>query len=288
MLGELIEFARSPYTWLAVCVGSIVGVWWWQMNATYANLTLVFGVMAGMAFTWLHPWMATHAWPVRTLGTTATGSILGLLVYFTLWVPQVSLGFMARLYSADQQVGAVVGGIAWNPAFSETHLLIMNDSNIDVRDVDIVMRTDQPIAAVGQIAPLSNVSIAPHDLPVFDSEWVNLQTQQRTAMGYTLLATLKGYRLRADVFPRRSRIEIVMAAVTIHESNPAAEDKLLAIHIKSGQSVWFAHPNHTNAVFGAKPMVRRVFLTGKYSAREREREFNEAIEAIDYSAGFFR
>jgi hypothetical protein len=214
------------------------------------------------------------------------GGILAIFVYLMLWIPLVTLDFIATRSSAERREGSVIGGIAWKPAFGEAHLVIVNGSDHDVQDLDVVFRPDQPIAFVGQVTNLPNVAIAPHDVPSVDPQWIS-ENGQRRAMDMSLLATSRGYRIRGEV-PRRSRLEIVIAAVRPNDAGDGSEgNKLLRIDFPRGESVWFAHRDHSDRiVFGLKPVVVDVVIEGKYSVSERRHQVLKSLTAADFATAF--
>jgi hypothetical protein len=44
-MDEIRSLLLSYYTWLGVGTAAVIGVWWWRMTATSANVTLVIGVL---------------------------------------------------------------------------------------------------------------------------------------------------------------------------------------------------------------------------------------------------
>jgi hypothetical protein len=83
---DLKGILAAPSTWLfGVGVSAFLGVWWWKMSPSTANLTLLFGVAALTLTAFLHPWTAAQGGLVRSLWAVATCSVLGLLINYTLW-----------------------------------------------------------------------------------------------------------------------------------------------------------------------------------------------------------
>lgn len=79
----------SPYSWLfGIGIAAILGVWWWKMSPTTANVTLVIGIVAITASVFLHPWIRIQPGFIRSIWTIATLSVLTLALYYTLWTPQ--------------------------------------------------------------------------------------------------------------------------------------------------------------------------------------------------------
>jgi len=250
------------------------------MNAIFANLTLVIAVLAVMAFVALHPWTFRYPWVVRTLMVVATGSVLGILTYFTLWIPSISLEFSATVNTAEQEPGVVIGGINWLPAYGLVRIDIRNGSNFDVSSLDIVVKVDQPVTAAGQLTNMTGVSIEPHDLPIIDPQWFH-PGGRRVAIPIVALATERGYRVRSSIVPRHGSISVVIATVAPNDGAAKNDrDNLLKISFIDGRSVWFAHEKHSGAVFASRPTIRNIVITGQYEVNDREHTVSEQLHVV--------
>ena len=288
-MNEFKELATNPSSWLFTFgVGALLGVWFSRMNVVMANMTLVLMVIAFTLAASLYPLVASGPIRTRLITTLFTGAGLSIFIYYTLWTPLTPVGLFARTSSAKQPNGAVIGNIPWSDKYREVRVTITNNSNRNVEAIDLVVRPDQPVAAVAQVTNISDVSFTPNDPPVVEMQ--ELETaDRRTVMPTIPLATLRGYRVRCDALPRRSRLELVMAAVTINETGDGSgADKVLRVNYNSGQAAWFAHPGHSGAVFALKPTVKEVFISGQYTVAEREHNVSRRLKTVDFFKGIPR
>lgn len=283
------EWIVSPYTWLGLAVAAFLGVWWAKLTATMSNLTLTFGVVAGAVFIFHLPWLSSQPIPVRCLFSIASLVILGSGAYFTLWATYVPIAITAWTTPAIQSAGTTIGGVPWAPCYTEVRLSIANKHKHDYRDIDIVLRPDQAVTAAGQVTNVEGVSISVHDEPsMILEEFSRSGVEPRVSIPIVTLASTGGFRLRCAVLPRKSSLEIVMAAVTLHDG-PAERDgdRLLRVNFKDGATIWYAHPGYSTRVFRSKPAVTSITIEGQYMAGERSVTVAEVLPIGDYATTIF-
>jgi hypothetical protein len=263
------------------------------MNTMTSNLTLAFGILLLMLSVLLLPWIKAEPWPVRVLWVSGVGSALGLAVYYTLWIPKSSLGLTATTTAAEREPGALLAGIPWSPNYTEVHVAAANSSRKNYEAVDLVIQPDQPIACVGQETNINNVSIlVPYDLRA-SLEIADGDMRKRTAMSIVPVASGLGYRVRCDVLPSHSRLDIVLAVVTVNDKPADQEvDKLLRIDLSDDKkrvlgSIWYAHHDHSQRIFGRKPTVKNVIITGTFIASGRENSVSSSLAVEDLAAKVF-
>ena len=284
-MAEIKALMTSPYTWFTLGVGAMLGVWWTKLTPVTANFTLAIGVVALTASVFLFPWISAQPIVIRTIWSLAAFSTLCLAVYYTLWTTTVPVELSATTSSAVQPAGATIGGVTWSSHYTEIRVFLYNNSKIDYRDFDFVVRADQAVVAAGQVTNLSNVSIEFHDLPAISPETVDTGTGQRFAEQFIPIASTLGFRVRCAVLPRLSHLELVLAGVTMHDGQTNIDlDKLLRVNFSDGASVWFGRHGYSDQVFGSKPIVTRVSVEGQYVADERPVTLNESLPVIDRMA----
>jgi hypothetical protein len=70
---------------------------------------------------------------------------------------QAPLKIKALSNDAEYPPGTKIAGIEWRQKFSELRITIANLTNYDYQDIDLVMRPDEPVVAIGQDSHLLNV-----------------------------------------------------------------------------------------------------------------------------------
>ncbi len=256
------------------------------MNPGTVNLVLGLSIAAITVGIFLNPAVARQAMGIRLVATTLISAFLTWFFFYVLW-PFVPLGLFVTTSSARQPDGVVIGGIPWSDKYREVHVRIANNSDMDIQAIDLVIRPDQPVAAVGEVTSLDGVSFAPYSQPSVNPQWVEA-TGERMAIPVVPLAASRGYRLRCNVLPKRSHLEMVMAAVTVNESGDGSgADMVFRINFRDGQSVWLAHNGHSNAVFGPKPTVVKISVTGQYTVADRQHNVSRTLSAADFVKAVF-
>ncbi|MEE8605963.1 MAG: hypothetical protein V3S55_00020 [Nitrospiraceae bacterium] len=252
------------------------------MSATWANPFLVLAWVIFVVSAYRTPLVASQLMLPKVLWVVLFGSSLGLTLYYTLWTKaENALNLVATTSGAERPPGTTVAGIAWLPQFADLRIAVANNTNLDYQNLDFVFTPDSVVTAAAQFTNLPGVSIWRNEEPRVTPEL--FESGRRVAMPVVPIASTLGYRLRCDVLPAKSRIELVMAAVTMNDqpsSRPV--DNLLVINFSDGTAFWLAHPNHTSDVFGLKPVPRLVRVSGRYIAGQRQYEVSEELKVSDY------
>jgi hypothetical protein len=187
-----------------------------------------------------------------------------------------------------------VAGVNWLTNYAEVHVILRNASDANFEDVDLVIRLDQPIAAVGQASRLDSLVMNFHESPTITPEW--LHADRRVPIPVKELATTIGVRVRCDLFPRNSYVDIVLAAATIAEklqskeerAKTKEEDQLFCVNLSDRTSLWYAHKNHSIDVFGARPKVSYVEIKGQFTARGLKSKVLETVKITDFQGDTIR
>ena len=285
-MDDIKALFTAPHAWLfTVGVSACLGVWWAKMTPTMTNITLAFGVAAFTASAFFNPWVSAQPALIRAVWSIAICSGLSLAAYYTFWTIVIPLKFNATSSAAVQPVGAKIGGLDWKPYYTEVRLFIGNNASIDYKDIDLVIKPDKAVTASGQVTNIGGVSIEFHDFPIARPEWITTDTRERAAIPVIALASTRGYRIRCDVLPRHSIIELVFAAVSVNDKPTTVElDKLFKIKYKDGTSVWFAHSSHSEQVFGPRPEVASIAVEGQYIAGGQKVTIRETLSVVDHIA----
>ena len=204
------------------------------------------------------------------------------------------LKLFARTSDADYPKGATIGGILWSPRFAELRISIVNSINADYHDVDIVLRPDEPIAAIAQTTNVPNVVLSTaRDIDVYP-EFFEGATGQRRAIPLVLIASTSGYRIRCPVLHRKSRIEIILATAQVEDAPKSPQPPLgtynregvLRIDYSDGTSLWFGHGTDANGRIddvykSQRPTPKVVQVEGRYMIYGKEETIAEQLVVHD-------
>lgn len=278
---EIETLLINPYTYLSIGSAALIGVFWGKMNPSAANLILVFGVLLITLFAFMHPLVSANPMFIRVLWTLASGSILGLLAYYILWTAFVPLLLSSTTTAAEKPPDVIIGEIQWSPKYTDVRVRIDNNSQIDFKNIDLILQPDQSITKASQITNIDGVSLNFNSLPSITPEYLYGKDKRKSIPTIPLASTL-GFRLRCDALPRKSHIEIVLAAVSLNDINHNRdEDTIFTINYNDGASVSFVHKDHSDVVFRDKPVVRSIIVTGQYIAAGRQHKISKTLTAID-------
>jgi hypothetical protein len=131
---------------------------------------------------------------------------------FTQWFVLVPgpLPVYASVTDGEYPPGTKVGGIAWKPQFTELKVSIQNPTNKPYEDLNILLRPNEPVAAISQISDLPEVSFQDNNggmTRLFDIDQSGISKVAPLA----LLGTDAGYRVQCHRLPAHSTLKIVMA-----------------------------------------------------------------------------
>ena len=144
---------------------------------------------------------------------------------------------------------------------------------------------DLPVTAAASLSPIPGVSIWRIEDHTVTLEMLNMSPGQRIDMLYSPIASTQGYRLRCELLPAHSQIELILAVVSMNMNDqPGSQeaDKPLHVSFADGHVVWLADPDHTEKIFGARPVPRLVKVTGRYTAHQSEHEVSENVVPLDF------
>ena len=290
MWNELQAFFTQNW-WVSVACAIIVLIVGWKMSAPWANWLLVAAwvILAFQCYRSLHGPGVNFSVHSSILLAMGFASLSGLAIFHTLWtkIEDAPLRLFATTSAAERPAGSSVGGILWQSKFGELKIAISNTTSIDYQNIDLVITPDVPATAAGQMTELPGVSIWRNEEPKVTPEIID--GGLRTAIPLVPIASDLGYRVRCVLLPTKSRLEVVLAVVTMYD-RPSTDDvdKLLKIDFSDGRKFWMAHPNHTINIFGPTPIPRLVMVKGRYTAQQREYELSETLSVIDIVGAEFK
>jgi hypothetical protein len=201
---------------------------------------------------------------------------------------------MAMAYDASYPAKTEIGGILWNSKYYDVRVIVSNHTDDDYLDVDLTTRTNGAIAKVGEVTRsgcrLMFADPVDEDLHL---ESVNQRDGTRTANPLTLIAFEGKRRIRCNILERRSRIELVMAAVSIDMNSLRAlpnhgtleENYVLRVPMADNSVAWYAHkrPDEKTAIlFGRRtPVVTQVQVSGSYRVGDKTFPVSQILEVND-------
>ncbi|MDH5741581.1 MAG: hypothetical protein OEY77_14765 [Nitrospira sp.] len=215
-------------------------------------------------------------------------SAVGLALYFTLWtkIENAPLELSAHSESSEHPGGVAVDGILWSAKFTDLRIDIINPTKFDYQNIDLLIIPDAAITAATQVTKLQGVSVWRVDHAEIATEVGNTQTGERVNLPYVSIATTFGYRVRCELLPSETHIQLLLAGVTVQGfGNIDSVNHVLKVDFSNGSKIWLAHKDHTDKVFGPRPTFHAVKVTGRYTAQQRDYEVLEELEVIDYLHG---
>jgi hypothetical protein len=169
--------------------------------------------------------------------------------------------------------GTVVGGITWKAPYRELRFTMANQSNEDFRNLDLVIKPDQPVVDFRQKSGIANVQIDwadPNNLELLGIR----RDSTKGGNVATRLASTCGVRLRCDAIPSHSVLELVMATATVNERNEHFIKRL----VNDDGVNWFGVRGFSDEMFLAPPEVRDVSIYGRYSIDDQKVLVDESIK----------
>jgi hypothetical protein len=200
---------------------------------------------------------------------------------------------------AEYPPGTTLSGIKWSNRFTGLRVVFSNETPTDYHDLDFTLIPDQPIADIGQITNLSEVSFSSAVDPVLRQEFVEGATGRRIANPLVLIASSGGYRVRCQLLPRKARLEILIAiARVIDFPKPGQKvavpsggvfDKTYALKVdqNNGVSRWYGHGMAANGsrieeVYKPDRIIpKTVKIEGHYVADKAEQDVSKQVEVKD-------
>jgi hypothetical protein len=197
------------------------------------------------------------------------GLIAALVSYYAIFMT-FSLGALATL-NPPYRYDTVVGGITFRPEFLEIDLHLQNSTDYQYNDLNLLIKSDAPIAQIAQLTNVPGVSFSVyHDAEVkigINSKGIS------SSIPISLLATNAGYIFRCEKLPPHSTITIVMAIAemkwppvipnTIKSLDKMASYKNYVVRMSSDFSYyWFGHSD--GDVYIDNPSVNAIKITGTF------------------------
>ncbi len=194
------------------------------------------------------------------------------------------LNFFALSTRVEYEPGTTIAGISWRPYFSEMDVSITNPTERNYEDLELVITPDHPVAAIGQLSNLTDVSFE-DNYGVSERATIRDLSKQY-AVALVLLATDAGYKIHCGRIPPRSNLKLAMALVAIKEDTPGIdvssakipEDPVLEQTLSPpGVHYWFGHPAAKN-IFSARPKSTKISIYGHYVAANRKHYVNTDVQ----------
>jgi hypothetical protein len=193
--------------------------------------------------------------------------------------PLPSMGFSVLGSSTDYPSGTVIGGIPWNSKYCDLRVTIYPHAQ-DFDDLDIMLRPDEPIAGIGQISNIPDVSFLINttvNIPAFGL--INPSTGWTQAYATTELAFSGGFRFRCPKLPRNSSFQIVMAI-----ARPTGAIGL-AINASDGTTYWarteLDNVKSIEDYFGPKRLPKSLQIEGDYTVAGTRQHISMHLDVID-------
>jgi hypothetical protein len=188
----------------------------------------------------------------------------------------------------------VADGITWKPQFTELIIVLTNPTDRVYRDIDLVIRPTEPVAAIAQISQLSDVSLEDKYgsiAHVYDLD----PTGVAKIIPLSVLATDAGYRVRCGRLPEHANLRLALALVDLKwDPHPKISDPVeaarrsdyvLRIKKEDFSTYWLGHPD--GDVYVKDPSIPVWFkMEGQYFAAFRTRIVSQRvnISATTFSA----
>jgi hypothetical protein len=209
----------------------------------------------------------------------------------------------AIVRSAEYPPGTRLGKILWNSRFTDLRLSLRNHGGTDLEDIDLVLQLDEAIAAMDQVTHLPDVFISPAppaDEP-FSVELLERPTGKRTMVPLGLIASTIGYRVQCKKVPRKQRLELVLAIVSmqdlkagppkVQKPNGSVFDQTYAIKVdfKNEQRTSSSRYGHRRNADGPieevyspnRPIPKAIQVDGTYKIKGQEEKLSQRLQVRD-------
>jgi hypothetical protein len=310
-LRKLIPFAVSGATGAAVSHYKEQGELAWFPDWGF-DVVLFVTLLLGVYWLWTQPDLRSALRMIynrRPQMLTPLLIIVGLLVggslgAFGAWRikrywHQSEFAVIAATSVAEYPPGTVIGQIPWSPRFTDLRVSIFNNSLTDWHDIDLTLRPDVSVAAIGQITNVPDVSFSVAADQTMRQELVIGSSGKRVVNPLVLIASTGGYRVQCKKLARQGRIEIVMAIAEIPEFDKPPQpqqprpdfgvfDRDYVLRLNSTKSSdWYGHGSDENGrieeVFAERrPVPRTVQLEGRYSTPQGEQTVSQRLDVRDF------
>jgi hypothetical protein len=227
--------------------------------------------------------------------------LIGVTVFFCVLL-SVSLVFVNApisfsallLPDTDYSPGVGPGNIAWHSFYTELDLIVTNPSEENYDNIDILVRPDYPVAAIGQLSDLSDVSF--EDEFGVRNEITMEDGSTHTRLGnMAFIGTDAGYKVHCGHIPPNNSLKIVMAVVDLkyshpnnHKSSPLTpNDVTLRQRFTNADGTftyWFGSPANPD-LYLPKAQPKKIAVSGAYTASNRRRKLKEEVDVFSGHGG---
>ncbi len=209
---------------------------------------------------------------------------LQIVLIFSLQFAFATLSLGQNAWSTDgvYRVGAVVNGIRWSSKFNDIHLTLINSSDYDYTDLDLLVTPAQPVVAGVMVTSEPTCSIVRELFPVtsFTLQLWRQQTQTREDIPIDWFLSTGGFRVRCPFLPAHSSIEMLLALANANQQTLNAYPNQLAGPWGVGKAnYWYRWQTFpmTDNLFDARPTVSTVTMVGKYIGFFRRKTIDMTI-----------
>jgi hypothetical protein len=208
--------------------------------------------------------------------------------------------------NAEYPVGTVLGGISWSNRFTELRVNFGNAALTEYHDLDFTIVPDEPVAAIGQITNVPDVSFSAAVDQSFRQEFIEGATGRRIANPLVLIASGGGYRVRCKALPSNARLEILMAIGRIIDFPTTGQktgapyggifERTYALRVsqQDGISHWYGHGKDQQGkriedVYKTERVLpKTVKIDGRYTNGDEVKPISERVEVKDIVEGLLR
>jgi hypothetical protein len=205
--------------------------------------------------------------------------VLAVMVWFgnSVHFAKAPVNLNAYVRPGNYPANTTIGGVSWDPHFTDLRVAVINPTNDDYKDLDVAIVPDTwiyeaSLLSTGADCQLSRlegnvISVATAatggDLTVTARRVGNgLETYDNLGNIYKPLASENGYRLSCTKVPKHYTVQIVFASVRIRP------DLLKRPALSPGATGLIVEEVNTKNIFdllGPKPTVNEVFFNGAYT-----------------------
>jgi hypothetical protein len=201
-------------------------------------------------------------------------------------------GIFATGSAAEYPAGTTIGGIPWSRHYTELGILLTT-GEVEYRDIDLLIRPDQPIVGIGQGSGLPNVVFLPVNATPPRFEQVNQDTGIRIANPLVLVGTTAGYRMQCQKLPRHTQFEIVIAIAGVIDSPQQRRTKsvfdrdyVLRVSHSDGTVHWFGHTadfqgRGDNIYKPVKSSPKTIQFDGQYTVDGQPYKIAKSVDVRD-------
>jgi len=295
----------SPFFTFAVALVSLVIAP--KLNSQLETALLVLsGILIGITIFRTPPISGQDLLPRILITCAITAGVGVVLCVIGGWRPilgQKPPGFLALANDAEYPSGTVLGGITWSKHFGDTRLLIVAPDE-DKRDLDITIKTNAPIVAVGQMSNL-DAKILPVADSTLTQQLIVGSTGKQLANPLSLIATTLGYRVQCAI-GHREKLEIIIATAdvidfpTLQKPGGGIFDRDYVIKISGADtrtneqiSNWYGHGSDTNGRIeevykDSRHLPTAIRIDGTWGSGDDKRNINELVEVKDFVSSFLK